>query len=193
MLIEAALRCLAREGIQGFTVDRICKEAGVSRGLINHYFDGKDGLLIELYRDSLYDHVSTRVEKAAAMTGGQDGEPASALEAIVDVTLDPQVFSRETLKVWLALWGEIASNPTLRRAHHALYGPYRDTIAREIRRTAQARRIEIDAERMAAGYLALVDGLWLEWCLDESIVDLAGARAIAIDFLEARLGPIGQD
>lgn len=190
MLIEAALRCLAREGIQGFTVDRICKEAGVSRGLINHYFDGKDGLLVELYRGSLYDHVSTRIGKAAAMSSEAD-RPGSALAAILDVTFDPQVFNRETLKVWLALWGEIASNATLREAHRALYAPYRDTVAREIRRTAEARGVEIDADRLATGFLALVDGLWLEWCLDDAVVDLPKARAIAIDFLEARLGPIG--
>lgn len=38
MLIEAATRCLSVGGIGAFTVDRICKEAGVSRGLINHHF-----------------------------------------------------------------------------------------------------------------------------------------------------------
>jgi len=42
MLIAAAMECLARDGIQGFTIDRTCKQAGVSRGLINHYFDSKD-------------------------------------------------------------------------------------------------------------------------------------------------------
>ena len=45
LLIEAAERCLAEHGIQGFTIDRICREAKVSRGLISHYFAGKDDLL----------------------------------------------------------------------------------------------------------------------------------------------------
>jgi len=125
------------------------------------------------------------------MTEGQDARPGAGLSAIVDATLDPEDFNRDTLKVWLALWGEIASNPTLRKAHRSLYRPYRDSIAREIRRTAEARGIEIDADRLATGYLALIDGLWLEWCLDETVIDRAAARAIATEFLEARLGPIG--
>ena len=44
-LIAAGLACLARGGILEFTIDNICREAGVSRGLITHHFGSKDGLL----------------------------------------------------------------------------------------------------------------------------------------------------
>ena len=37
--------CLA----PAFTIDRICREAKVSRGLINHYFKSKDDLLVAAY------------------------------------------------------------------------------------------------------------------------------------------------
>ena len=190
MLIEAAVRCLARDGIQGFTIERICAEAGVSRGLINHYFDGKDGLLIEVYRGSLYETVSTRMAKVADSTEEDDDSSASRIAAIIDATFDPEVFNRDMLRVWLALWGEIASNRALREVHRALYRSYRTSIAHQIGRTAAARGIDVDSERLAIGFLSLVDGLWLEWCLDESVVDLPGARAIARAMLEAELGPI---
>ena len=48
-LIEAALSCIAEGGIQGFTVDRICQKAAVSRGLITHHFGSMNALLTAVY------------------------------------------------------------------------------------------------------------------------------------------------
>ena len=39
-LVEATLRCLARDGHEGVSVRRVATEAGVSAGLVNHHFDG---------------------------------------------------------------------------------------------------------------------------------------------------------
>ncbi|WP_134583842.1 TetR/AcrR family transcriptional regulator, partial [Pseudomonas aeruginosa] len=49
LLIEATLACLKRHGFQGASVRKICTEAGVSVGLINHHYDGKDALVAEAY------------------------------------------------------------------------------------------------------------------------------------------------
>jgi len=190
MLVEAAMECLARDGIQGFTIDRICKLAGVSRGLINHYFDSKDGLLVEVYRGSLYQMVSTRIAQVAGADPTGDSSPNARLTAIIDATFTPEFFSRARLRIWLALWGEIATNPTLRKAHRELYGTYRGTIAREIALIAKARGIKLDADRLALSFLALVDGLWLEWCLDDEAVRTDEVRAAATNMLEMHLGPL---
>lgn len=60
-LIAAGLACLARGGILEFTIDNVCREAGVSRGLITHHFKSKDGLLVAIYR-SMYDKLHQGVE-----------------------------------------------------------------------------------------------------------------------------------
>jgi len=44
-LIEACARVLAREGIAGASVRTIAVEAGVSAGLVGHYFAGVDALI----------------------------------------------------------------------------------------------------------------------------------------------------
>jgi AcrR family transcriptional regulator len=192
MLISAAMECLARDGIQGFTIDRICKQAGVSRGLINHYFDSKDDLLVEVYRGSLYQTVSTRIAQISNPDPADGSSPDARLAAIIDATFTPEFFSRANLRVWLALWGEIATNTTLRAAHRELYGTYRRTIAREIGLIAEARGVELDADRLALNFLALIDGLWLEWCLDDTAVQPDETRAAALAMLEAHLGPLGR-
>ncbi len=56
-LLDAAIRTVARHDIHGATVERICAEAGASRGLIANYFDSKEALLLaaleEWYRQSI--------------------------------------------------------------------------------------------------------------------------------------------
>lgn len=44
-IIEAALRVFARKGFNGSTNKDIAKEAGITPGLIYHYFESKDDLL----------------------------------------------------------------------------------------------------------------------------------------------------
>ena len=62
-LIEASIACLAKGGIQGFTVDNICHEAGTSRGLITHHFGSKNALLAAIYA-SIYGKVLEKLARS---------------------------------------------------------------------------------------------------------------------------------
>jgi AcrR family transcriptional regulator len=191
MLIEAATRCLSLGGIGAFTVDRICKEANVSRGLINHYFDGRDGLLVEVYRSSLYATVNAQIDEARRRRAERTGwAPEASLAALVRSNFSPTYFSRDNLLVWLSLWGEIAVNPRLQAAHRELYDAYRAELAQEIEAVAAPRGKAVDAPSLARNFIALVDGLWLEWCLDATIVTPQDAEAAGFEMLEAQVGPL---
>ncbi len=48
----------------------------------------------------------------------------------------------------------------------------------------------MDAAALAQSFVALADGLWLEWSLDETAVDPVRAKAAAVAMLEANLGPL---
>jgi AcrR family transcriptional regulator len=191
MLIEAATRCLSIGGIGAFTVDRICKEAGVSRGLINHHFEGRDGLLIEVYKSSLYASVNAHiVEARQRRVTNADWPPEEALVALVRSNFSPVYFSRANLLIWLSLWGEIAVNPRLQAAHSELYNAYRAELAEDIAAVARSRGRDVDAPALARNFIALVDGLWLEWCLDATVVTPEGAEAAGFEILESRVGPL---
>ena len=100
MLIEAGLRCLGDGGITSFTIDRICAEAGASRGLVTHHFGSKDGLLAACYTE-MYDQALT----LALPERGTD------LGSMVVALFDDALLGPGTLHAWLALWGEIGRNP----------------------------------------------------------------------------------
>jgi transcriptional repressor BetI len=184
-LIEAAIRVIARGGIQAFTIDRICREAGVSKGLVGHYFDGKDALLAAVYRTSLYEPVMAQL---ATVTEGMSA--TTRLQSLIDTNFTDTVFDKSNLLVWLSLWGEAATNAALNREHRTLYGALRRALAEAMAAVAAERGVTVDAEAMARNLIALIDGLWLEWSIDDTALDPAAARAACHEFVEAKLGPL---
>jgi len=44
-LIDATIESVAELGLQGTTINSISKKAGLSSGIISHYFGGKQGLI----------------------------------------------------------------------------------------------------------------------------------------------------
>ncbi len=180
MLVEAGLACLAKGGIQAFTVDNICRAAGASRGLIAHHFGSKDGLLAACYA-TMYDRVMAALE------------PAQGLRALVDASFAPELFNKGSLRIWLALWGEIAQNDALRTAHRRLYAAYRARVAEAVATEAAVRGRAIDAEQLAVMFIALSDGVWLEQGIDPETMSPGAGRAACVALLEAWLGPLDMD
>lgn len=54
-ILDAALRCFAAEGYHGTTNRKIASVAGITEGLIYHYFPSKKALLLELIRSRFQD------------------------------------------------------------------------------------------------------------------------------------------
>ena len=102
-LVKAAIRCLGRQGMPGFKVERICAEAEVSLGLLNHYFPSKDDLLVAVYRAALYADTDDKIAAAASACSGLDA-PARLCQ-VVDTMIARAYLRRATLAVWIPLWG----------------------------------------------------------------------------------------
>lgn len=183
MLVEAGMQVLAEGGIRAFTIDNICKVSGASRGLVTHHFGGKDGLLAAVY-DAAYRPLLEAIAPA-------EGPPPDLCE-LVDHLFSPANYSRDTLNVWLAIWSEIATGGALRDEHRTLYARYRAVVARAVAEHAARNGRQVKAEAMASTLIALVDGLWLEMCLDPAGLTPEGAKAACLDLLEPVLGPIGE-
>lgn len=175
-LIEASIECLAKDGIQGFTVDNICREAGTSRGLISHHFGSKDALLAAVY-STIYDRVLANLAELDI-----DG---LSLAGLVDTVLSDSFLNSKYLNVWLALWAEIAVNRELKAEHRKHYALYRESIARAISNIAKARGAKVDSYEIATAFISLMDGLWLEQCLDPTLVSSNRAKQLCLVVLEA--------
>ena len=181
MLIDAGIACLARGGILAFTIDNICREAGASRGLITHHFKSKDGLLTAIY-DRMY-------RRSLAVFHDRNDRPVG-IEDVIDAEFHPDVFNRENITVWLALWGEIVTNPVLGQEHRRKYTEYRAGVAEALAHTAKGRERTIDAEALAVTIIALIDGLWIETCIAPDLMSAERAKAACYNVLRPFLGPL---
>jgi TetR/AcrR family transcriptional regulator, transcriptional repressor of bet genes len=181
MLIEAGIACLAKGGIRAFTVDNICREAGTSRGLIAHHFGSKDALLANVYA-VVYDRLIDSLEPAQSAP--------LLLAALVEQLCSPANFDRDSLNVWLSLWGEIANNPDLQVEHRKHYALFREKVARSVGEAARGKGLSLDSYEIAVSFIALFDGLWLEQCLDAKLLSADRAKEACYRMLECYVGPI---
>ena len=181
MLVAAGLACLARGGITAFTIDNICREANASRGLITHHFGAKNGLLSAVY-------AAAYAPFLAALAPEDGREPD--LGQLITAAFSDALFARDNLNVWLALWGEVAVNPTLRAAHRQHYEAYQTCVRRAVERHAAERSLKVDAEGLSVSIIALIDGYWLVQHIDPERLSQNRARDACLQILEPILGPI---
>ena len=116
--------------------------------------------------------------------------PEARLVDIIDSMFSREFFNRESLNIWLALWGEIANNPDLLKVHRKQYARYRADIERALLDVANARGLTIDASFVAMMFVSLVDGLGLEWCIEPKLLSAKAAREACFKLLEPILGPL---
>lgn len=177
-LIDVGLACLAEGGILHFTVDRICKAAGISRGLVLHHFGSMGEMLTavyaRLYRDTVPD--------LAALP------PEGRLDALIEGVFAPKAFSRDTLAAWLALWGQIAVTPDLQAEHQRQYRLYLAQVADSISALAKVRGRKVEAQALAVSLICLIDGLCLQQCMDPEVIGAEAAKRACRAFLEPHLG-----
>jgi TetR/AcrR family transcriptional repressor of bet genes len=175
MLIDATTRSIAKYGYPGTTIERICDEAGVSRGLINHHFGSKDELILQSYR-KLCDEWTYYTKDML------DGtlEPEEALRAAIAMNFNTAMFKQEYLSIWLGFWSVIPKSAELKRLDRALYKADVNKIQTLFERLAAKRGSKIDARLQAIGLLGLMDGLWLQWSLDPKYFSVDEAKAVCL-------------
>ncbi|NDV00205.1 TetR/AcrR family transcriptional regulator [Pseudoroseicyclus tamaricis] len=178
-LVTAGLACMARGGIQEFTVDRICEEAGVSRGLVIHHFGSMNALLAAVYA-SMY-LGSTRLP-------GPPAPGQTRLAALLEAFFAPEIFNPGAFTIWLTLWGQISINDDLRAEHRVQYSGYLADVTSAIAEAAVANGREVEAEPLARVLICLIDGLGIQHCIEPETMPAETALAACRQLLQPHLG-----
>lgn len=177
-LIAATARVLAREGTGGASVRAIAVEAGVSPGLVGHYFAGIDALVAATYAH--VEHTVSEALDAAVAAAGPD--PRARLDAFVTASFSPPIASGELLATWTAFWSLVRSRDDIARQHDEQYAAFRARLE------SLLAECGLPAPRLrhaAIAITALVDGLWLELCLSPQAFSADEAGTIARSVLDA--------
>ena len=183
-LIEMTIDSLAEMGYVGSTLAQICGRAGVSPGLVAHYFGDKDGLLEASFRA-----LTTRLGDAVGVRLQEARSPRERVQAVIDANLDATEFDQRTGTAWLAFWGQVLHSERLRRVQ----GAYQRRMLSNLRHALKLLLPAEEARRLAAMIAAMIDGVWLRAALSSwREADSESARAMLTAFVNTRLVDMGQ-
>lgn len=168
-LIAATIECLKRYGHEGLSIRTISAQAGVSVGLINHHFPNKDELVA-----AAFSHFNRELVDTLKEATGRADTPTARLRAFLDASFSPPNLDADVLTVWVVFWGMYRHSRPIQRVQRETYTDYvrliRGLLADLLGKTAEGGRGRgkggVNLRLAAIGFTALLDGLWLEWCLE---------------------------
>ncbi|WP_458525014.1 transcriptional regulator BetI [Onishia taeanensis] len=179
-LIQATMEAIDEAGLADATVMRIARMAGVSAGIISHYFGGKDGLLEATMRQILKDlgeAVNVRRQ------GLPQHAPRDHMRAIIDGNFDRSQVSQSVMKTWLAFWASSMHRKNLHRLQYVNDRRLYSNLCHQFRQCLPKQQ----AREAAGGLAAMIDGLWLRGALAPEGLDVERARKLAYEYLDEKL------
>lgn len=177
-LVEAAIAAIHEHGFADATVARIARRAGISAGMVHHYFEDKDDLLFATMRHLLAELRSDAVARLAASP-----DPRSRIGAIIDACFGDAQFDEQVFSAWLALYGNARMSPRLQHILSIYHRRLRSSLLHDLRRMTEYNQ----ALRIAEGIGAMMDGLWLRYALTGKPDDPEIPRALTRDYFAASL------
>jgi transcriptional repressor BetI len=177
-MIEATMACIREEGVNRATMQRIAKRAGLTSGLIVHYFTDKAGLFEAVYRE-LYrahqDQIQKRLVKAKT--------PAERLNALLDAQLCDEMLQPDVTATWIALYALVPDSPVLARLERAYERRLQSNLLSMLQDIGLSRG---EANNVAEELMSLLDGLWFNVANRIGITP-AKARAILRRYISIRI------
>ncbi|MCL1078053.1 transcriptional regulator BetI [Parashewanella spongiae] len=157
-LINATLKSVECFGLHNTTINTISANAGLSSGIISHYFGGKQGL-IEATLRYLIDGLK---QALLSQTRDRNLSPEQRLLLIVEANFTDLQQSNAATKTWLSFWAQAMHDDALARLQRVnnqrLYSNLLFSFSQVLERTSA-----IQAAKQTA---AMIDGFWLRSALD---------------------------
>lgn len=179
-LIDATLSTINDVGINDATIAQIARRAGVSTGIISHYFRDKNGLLEAAMRDitrQLSEAVAARLRPLA------NASAEARLCAIVEGNFDETQMHSAATKAWLDFWSSSMHQQPLNRLERVSSGRLLSALTVEFKRELPRAQAQLAAKGLAA----LIDGLWLRAALSDKPFDHDAVRTLTSHFIRQQL------
>ncbi len=154
-IIDTTLKEIGKNGVANLTTKTISQSAETSTGIIHHYFDTKDELVLLSYRRLLLDHRSVTTQARAQ----HPSDPIARLKATLHVQFDDTIFSDDIVRVWPHLWANAMHDSDVSKLlllyNRRLFG----NILYDLNRICDSKK---EARLRAHTLMAMIHGLWIE-------------------------------
>ena len=185
-MLAAAATQIAERGFGDTRIADVADRIGASPALVIYYFGTREALLIEALRWSESSFYARTEEMLLSTT-----RIRPRLATLVEWTLvaDKQASATGDWGLWFDLWAQAFRHPEVKKDRADLDAQWRNLIVRIVRDGIEAGEIgKVDAEEFAIMWASLLDGLVVQVALDDPVVDVARARAIALKIAHQELG-----
>ena len=172
-ICRAAAKIISEQGFAGTTMRMVAEEAGVSTGMLNHYFSNRMDMLEETLL-----FVSTRQQEreARSIEGIEPGE--RRLRALIASVLPSDQETNEAWRVWIAAHGASVRLPQLRRLMASRNQLWSEILERGLEGVVQSD----GAERVPYAWQldALMNGLVIQAITSEAPVTLRDIEDVVV-------------
>ena len=177
-LIDATISTIYEYSFGEATIARIARRAGLSPGIIAHYFGSKDALLAATMR-----YLLTELLRDATARLQRARTPLERVEAVVAANFGPAQFTKEVIAAWFAFWGQTPYSPELNRLNKVYMQRTRSNLSYALK----AAIGPAEADRIAGVTACLIDGIWVRAALTEDAPDAEAAQAMVMDYVRDAL------
>ena len=117
-----ACQVVADQGFERTTVARIAAAAGYTTGMVAHYYESKQDIILAALR-----LILKRIEER--LTRERDAGGANLLSVLSEaLPIDEQRFTE--CAFWMAFWGQVSADPKLKRLNAWVHREYMRLFAR---------------------------------------------------------------
>ena len=156
-ILDGLRRCILRQGYSATSFNELAQEAGMSPSHVFYYFQGKDAVLQELYRD-----LAQRLLASVSLLQGQPAE--EQFKTMSDYAFAGEVFSHDERLVFTELIGQSLHNPSVKELRDGLATSVVAYLTNVFESCERAKGLSADNAGFAASALGI--GLIVFCCCD---------------------------
>jgi len=145
-IIEGFFKVIAETGFANASIREITEAAGVSKGVLHHYFENKEAMVLGVMDHVLETYMSEFLE------GLEKSEAAS------------DRFDMEFSRAWMEFWILSKTNTAISEALRNCYGQMVEVLAKIIRKGVESGEFkEVDPIATANTLIAALEGTTMLW------------------------------
>jgi AcrR family transcriptional regulator len=185
-LMAAAIDCFARLGYQGTSIDRIARDAGVTKGAVYSHFRDKEELLFEAVKDRIGGFEQQVLEEVSPTRDALEN-----LRHVVDACFFHATVSNHRRFIITLMVEALDTNPRLSAEFRNILRRMRAFLTGVVRRGQQrgALRTDVAAEAAAAVIMGGIIGAEVQHYQDPEEIDLRSVLDTLVEQLTAWLAP----
>ena len=161
-IIEGFFNVVAEKGFAEASIREITKAAGVSKGILHHYFTNKEAMVL-----GVMDYVLTSYMEEFQNELSKHMAAVDRMKFVFSWFFDLERFTLKFSRAWMEFWVLSKTDPAISKALRGCYKVVKDAIADIIRDGIKAGEFrKVDPIVTANLILSCMEGATILWVVD---------------------------